>query len=57
MKVRDAADQSGCPWKNGATFFIWVFLPSSKDEVVPATWGDLLRGAPTWLAELETKTP
>jgi hypothetical protein len=31
--------------------FIWVFIPSTPDEVVPANWSSLLPKVKTWVAE------
>lgn len=52
-RLREATELSGCPWKSGASVYIWVFLPNSQKEVTPATWGDVFRNAPDWLKESE----
>jgi hypothetical protein len=39
------------------TFFIWIFVPSDEGQVVPATWGRVLKELPTWLKETESKSP
>jgi hypothetical protein len=55
LPLQEAAKHSGYSFgagsREGDTFFIWVFLPNRQDEVVPATWGEVLRRLPKWLEE------
>jgi hypothetical protein len=53
MTLEEAALQSGysvagAP-REGELFFMWVFLPDHPDDVVPATWGEVLKRIPEWL--------
>ncbi len=50
-RVRDAANLSGHTFTKGDSLYIWAFLPETADEVVPATWGELLKNLPAWLDE------
>jgi len=45
LKLREAAALSGYTLDptTSKKFFVWVFLPSHEDEVVPATWGDIIK--------------
>jgi hypothetical protein len=46
LSLADAATEAGYafdPQKPNQTFFIWIFIPSKSDEVVPATWHNVLR--------------
>ena len=53
VRVTDAADLSGHTFKTGDTVYVWAFLPERHDEVIPATWGEILKHLPTWLSEIE----
>jgi hypothetical protein len=50
-RVRDAANLSGHTFTKGDSLYVWVFLPATADEVVPATWGELFKNLPAWLDE------
>ena len=58
LKVKDAAARSGYTFeKPGDTFFIWVFVPSHGDEVIPASWTEVLQRLPKWLEPYVDKVP
>jgi hypothetical protein len=52
-RLRDAADLSGHKFTKGESMYVLIFLPSYPDEVVLATWGDVLHWLPQWLSELD----
>ncbi len=54
-RVRDAANLSGHTFTKGDALYVWAFLPSHPDEVVPATWGEVLHNLPEWLGETAKK--
>ena len=54
MTIGEAVSYSGHLVKQKQTeqvTFIWVFIPSTPDEVVPANWSSLLPKVQTWVAE------
>ena len=57
LKVKDAADRSGYTFSGGDTFFVWVFVPGHREEVVPATWGEVLDHLPTWMMQARNRGP
>jgi hypothetical protein len=52
-KVRDAANLSGHTFTKGDSLYVWAFLPNHPDEVVLATWGEVLNHLPKWLSEMD----
>jgi hypothetical protein len=50
-KISDAAGYSGHRASEGRKLYLFVFLPSHPDDVVPATWSELLTRLPEWLTE------
>jgi hypothetical protein len=57
--LQDAARLSGYPVSTTAsdadTFFIWIFVPVHPDDVVPATWGQVLNNLPKWMKDAPQK--
>jgi hypothetical protein len=53
-RVEDAARLSGYTFTEGDSVYVWAFLPGYPDQVVPATWGDVLNHLPKWLSEIDT---
>ena len=55
LRVRDAAKLSGNVLgrtdSTGDSIYVWAFLPDHPDQVVPATWGEVLDHVPRWLSE------
>jgi len=57
MTVEEAASFSGylfTPGEAEQTIFIWVFIPSTQSEVVPATWGAVMPRFRTWISDPKT---
>ena len=57
LKVKDAAERSGYTFSDGDTFFVWVFMPAHKHEVVLATWGQVLEHLPEWMENAQNRHP
>jgi hypothetical protein len=57
LRVKDAARLSGHlsdrNLKRGQKVYIWAFLPYRAEDVVPATWAEVLKNLPTWLSDIE----
>ncbi len=54
MKLKDVAKYSGRTLRTNADaqtekLFVWLFLPTDPDEVVPGTWGEILQRLPGWI--------
>jgi hypothetical protein len=56
LPVKDAADLSGYTFKSGDTFFVWIFIPSSKEEAIPATWEEVLKNLSGWMKEARERS-
>ena len=49
LTIQQAAEKSGYAYKDGDTFFIWVYVPYHSSEFTPATWRQVLARLPDWL--------
>lgn len=51
LSINDACSQTDRKIKhedNTQSIFLWVFIPTSSEQVVPATWGNLFRNFEKW---------
>ena len=51
ISVKSACSQTDRKVKNSEnkqTIFVWIFMPTTQEQVVPATWGNLFKHFAEW---------